>query len=117
MGRFFQVISIIDNESHTGVLEVSEREWVLIDEVSAGIQAEILRGLLEANGITVWLNQEGAGRAYGITIPALGAVQILVPSDVEKRALELLEAYYTGKLTGGDLDIMSDGTDEDIELD
>ena len=96
---------------------MSEREWVLVDEVSAGIQAEILRGLLEANGITVWLNQEGAGRAYGITIPALGAVQILVPSDVEKRALELLNAYYSGELVGQDPDVLPDEAEEDIELD
>lgn len=96
---------------------MSEREWVLVDEVSGGIQAEILRGLLEANGIPVWLNQEGAGRAYGLTIPALGAVQILVPSDVEKRALELLEAYYSGELVGEDLDELSDEAEEDIEID
>lgn len=96
---------------------MSEREWVLVDEVSGGIQAEILRGLLEANGIPVWLNQEGAGRAYGLTIPTLGAVQILVPSDVEKQALDLLEAYYKGELIDDDIDVMSDGAEEDIELD
>lgn len=96
---------------------MSEREWVLVDEVSGGLQAEILRGLLEANGIPVWLNQEGAGRAYGLTIPALGAVQILVPSDVEKQASELLEAYYSGELIGEDMDVLSDEAEEDIELD
>lgn len=96
---------------------MSERKWVLVDEVSGGIQAEILRGLLESQGIPVWLNQEGAGRAYGITLPALGSVQVLVPSDVEQRAQELLNAYYAGELTGEDLDIVNDEQDEDIDID
>jgi hypothetical protein len=98
-------------------MDVSERKWVLVDEVAGGIQAEILRGLLESQGLPVWLNQEGAGKAYGITLPALGSVQILVPSDVEQRALELLEAYYAGDLTGEDLDMISDSTEEDIDID
>lgn len=96
---------------------MTERKWVQIDEVSGGIQAEILRGLLESQGIPVWLNQEGAGKAYGITLPALGSVQILVPSDVEKRAQELLDAYYAGELSGDDVDILPDEGDEDIEID
>lgn len=96
---------------------MSEREWVLVDEVSGGIQAEILRGLLESQGIPVWLNQEGAGKAYGITLPALGSVQILVPSDVQEQALELLNAYYADELSGDDLDTMSSEQDEDIDLD
>lgn len=96
---------------------MSERKWVMVDEVSGGIQAEILRGLLESQGIPVWLNQEGAGKAYGITLPALGSVQILVPSDVEQRALELLNAYYAGELSDSELDVLSDQPDEDIEID
>lgn len=96
---------------------MSERKWVMVDEVSGGIQAEILRGLLESQGIPVWLNQEGAGKAYGITLPALGSVQILVPSDFERHALELLNAYYAGELSDGELDVISDQQDEDIEID
>jgi hypothetical protein len=107
----------LERISKEGETNVSERKWVLVDEVSGGIQAEILRGLLESQGISVWLNQEGAGKAYGITLPALGSVQILVPSDVEQRALELLNAYYAGELTGEDLNMISDDSDEDIELD
>jgi hypothetical protein len=74
---------------------VSERKWVMVDEVSGGIQAEILRGLLESQGIPVWLNQEGAGKAYGITLPALGS----------------------GELSDSELDVISDQPDEDLEID
>lgn len=96
---------------------MAEKKWVLVDEVSGGIQAEILRGLLESQDIPVWLNQEGAGKAYGITLPVLGSVQLLVPSDVEQRARELLDAYYAGELADGDMDIIGDETNEDIEID
>jgi len=98
-------------------MDVDERKWVLVDEVSGGIQAEILRGLLESQGIPVWLNQEGAGKAYGITLPALGSVQVLVPSDVEQPARELLNAYYAGELENDDMDIIGKESDEDIEID
>jgi hypothetical protein len=91
---------------------MSEREWVVVDEVSADGQAEILRGWLEAQGITVWLNQEGAGKAIGITLPRLGRVQILVPSDQSDNASELLEAYYSNTL---DIDEnVTDDIDDDI---
>jgi hypothetical protein len=113
--RSYQEIS--KTTSKEGEVNVSERKWVLVDEVSGGIQAEILRGLLESRGIPVWLNQEGAGKAYGITLPALGSVQILVPSDVEESALELLKAYYANELSGEDLDTMTSEPDEDSEID
>ncbi len=77
---------------------MTAHEWVVVDEVSGDIIAEILRGLLEAQGIEVWLNQEGAGRAYGIQIPALGAVQLLTPEDQADRARQILDAYYTNQL-------------------
>lgn len=70
--------------------------WVVLDEVPGMLQAEILRGMLEAQEIPSVLSQEGAGRAIGITIGTLGAVQILVPSKELERAQEILEAYYAG---------------------
>jgi hypothetical protein len=73
-----------------------EEKWELIDEVAGDIQAEMLRGLLEAQGFKVWLSQEGAGRAYGLTLSTLGAVQILVPSDSAAPARQILDDYYAG---------------------
>lgn len=73
-----------------------EQNWEVIDEVAGDIQAEMLRGLLEAQGFRVWLSQEGAGRAYGLTLSKLGAVQILVPSDSAESARHVLDDYYAG---------------------
>jgi hypothetical protein len=70
-------------------------DWIVLDEVPGMMQAELLRGLLEAQEIPTVLSQEGAGRAMGLTIGTLGAVQILVPSKDQERAREVLEAYYS----------------------
>ncbi len=75
---------------------MTEQEWVLVDTVQGQLQAEILRGLLEAQGIMVWLNAQGAARAYAVSVGTLGAVEILVPSSAVEQAKQTLEAYYRG---------------------
>ena len=81
-----------------------EESWVIVAEVYGEIQAELLRGLLEAQGIPVTLNQEGAGRAYGLNVGPLGMVQIMVPSHHSSEARQVLEDYQSGKFSedGGD---------------
>jgi hypothetical protein len=60
-------------------LYINDQEWVIIEEIQGELQAQLLRGLLESQGIPVKLNQEGAGRAFGLTVwtpgccPNLGA--------------------------------------------
>jgi Putative prokaryotic signal transducing protein len=75
---------------------MDEEEWVLVDKVHGQLQAEILKGLLEAQGFMVWLNQEGAAHAYAVVIGTLGMVEILVPSSVVEKARQVLDAYYRG---------------------
>ena len=75
-----------------------DEKWVVIDEVAGELQAEILRGFLEAQEIPVWASQEGAGRVYALGIGDLGRVQLLVPSSYVEKARLLLDDYYTGKL-------------------
>jgi len=76
---------------------MSEENWVMVYETNGPVEAELLRGLLEANQIPVFLSQEGAGKAYGITIGRLGRVQILVPeskSELARQTIADLEAGY-----------------------
>ncbi len=73
-----------------------DEEWVLLDRAQGQLQAEILKGLLEAQGIMVWLNQEGAAHAYAIEIGSLGTVEILVPSSMVLEARQILEEYNRG---------------------
>lgn len=78
-----------------------DTHWEKVDETQGSLQAELLRGLLEAQGISVYLSQEGAGRAYGLTVGALGMVEILVPAEQVEAALQILRAYYAGEFTDG----------------
>ena len=75
---------------------MADDEWVLVDKVQGQLQAEILKGLLEAQGVTVWLNAQGAAHAYAVSVGTLGAVELLVPSSAVNQARQILEAYYRG---------------------
>jgi len=83
---------------------MSEIQWEVVDEVAGDLQAELLRGLLEARGIEAWLSQEGIGHSvYPVTVGPLSKVQILVPSEQSQTARMILEEYYSGKLDDIDL--------------
>ncbi len=92
---------------------MSDEHWEVADEVAGELQAELLRGLLEAQGIRVWLSQEGAGRAYGFSFGRLGRVQILVPSDSVEKARGIIEDFYTQESKP---DIPTRLDDEDVDL-
>lgn len=77
--------------------------WEVVESVQGQLQAEIFRGLLEAQGLHVWLNQEGAGAAYGINVGPLGTVEILVPSSELEQARQILDAYYEGEFEEEDM--------------
>jgi hypothetical protein len=77
---------------------MNDEKWELLEEAPSPFQAEIIRGLLEAQDIPSILLQEGVGRAVGFTVGPLGVVQILVPTSEMERAEVVLNDYYTGKL-------------------
>jgi hypothetical protein len=83
---------------------MTDEEWILVDTVQGQLQAEILRGLLEAQGIRVWMNQQGAAHAYAVNIGTLGAVELLVPTNSVDQARQVLEAYYRGDFENMELD-------------
>jgi hypothetical protein len=94
---------------------MSEENWEVIGEVAGDLQAEMLRGLLEAQGYKVWLSQEGAGKAYGLTLSTLGAVQILVPSESADRARLIMDDYYAGLYENEDIQPDNNGSQADQE--
>lgn len=75
-------------------------EWEVIEEVAGAMQAEVVRGFLEAQGVPTVLSQEGAGSVYAMTVGVLGRVQILVPPDQVARARQILADYYAGAYEG-----------------
>lgn len=57
---------------------------------SGQIQAHIIKGKLESEGIPVLLQYES--QILGITVDGLGAVRIMVPENLAERAREIIAA-------------------------
>ena len=68
-------------------------------EATGMVEAEILRGYLEAQGIAVWLSHEAASTAYGLGVGPMATVQLLVKSPHLQAARQALEDYRSGKLS------------------
>lgn len=80
-----------------------ESNWVVVETVAGDLQAEVLRGLLEAQGVPAILSQEGAGHSlFPVTVGKFGEVQILVPTDQLEEARSILEDYSSGKFSSTD---------------
>jgi len=54
------------------------------------MEAQIIKGRLESEGIPVLLRYESAGLVYGLTIDGLGEVKIMVPRHLAEEAKEIL---------------------------
>jgi len=76
---------------------MSKKNWKKIEQAPDAIQAEVLRGFLEAQGFTVHISREGYQTAIGITGHPVTNIQILVPEDQAKDAKQTLLDYYAGK--------------------
>jgi hypothetical protein len=87
--------------------------WVVLERLPGDLNIEILRGLLEAQGVPVYLAQEGAARAIGLTAGPLATVEVMVPAEHADDARRILEDYRMGRLeTDEELD---DGSTEPID--
>ena len=73
---------------------MEELKWGLLTEVSGRMEADVLKGYLEAEGIQVELFQEAVGHhIYPVTIDGLGRVQLFVPKEQFAEAQEILAEY------------------------
>ena len=75
---------------------MSNQKWTVAAKVAGELQAEIIRGLLEAQGIPVHLALEGAARAIGITAGPLGEAEIMVPEQKLQQALKVIAGFRAG---------------------
>lgn len=77
-----------------------DRALKVVASVAGRMEAEIIRGMLEARGIEVVLSQESAATAYGISVGALARVDVMVPTDQAKSAESALDEYFSGGRPG-----------------
>lgn len=84
-------------------------EWTQLTIVEGSAQAEILRGLLEAQEIPVILSQEGVAHfAYSVSVGPLSEVEVLVPSGKIEAARQVFNEYWLGTSAAG---AQPEGTD------
>jgi hypothetical protein len=86
---------------------MSEPNWVSVTTVQGELQAELLRGLLKAQGIVVQLSEEGVARVYGFTVGPLAEVDLLVPENQLQEAQKVIADYQSGKF-----EVLGDQMDE-----
>jgi hypothetical protein len=92
---------------------MTELRWEVVEVISGDIEAELLRGLLEAQEIPVMLSKEGAGHALGLQIGPLSEIQILVPSTRREEARQILAVYYAGGYASGEGSTQDQDASED----
>ena len=71
-----------------------ERVWIANGEM----QAQQVRGFLEASGIATLERGEALRHTHGLTIDGLGAVEIYVSAADAERARSLIESAEAGRL-------------------
>ena len=54
------------------------------------LQAQIVKGRVESEGVPVLLRYEGAGLIYGITVDGLGEARVMVPENLVEQAETIL---------------------------
>lgn len=71
---------------------MSTKERLVTVYTSRYMEAQIIKGRLESEGIPVLLSYESAGLIYGITIDGLGEVRVMVPENLAEEAKGILAA-------------------------
>ena len=69
---------------------MSTEEQLVTVYVARQMEAKIIKGRLESEGISVLLSYESAGLVYGITVDGLGEVKVMVPRRLAEEAKEIL---------------------------
>jgi len=69
---------------------MSSRDRLVTVYTARQMEAQIIKGRLESEGIPALLSYESAGLVYGLTIDGLGQVKIMVPEHMAGEAKEIL---------------------------
>ncbi len=72
-------------------------QYIVVDTVMGQVEAEIVRGFLNAKGIKCELSQEAIGKIFSTGLGLTGSVDILVPSQQGKQARLAIKEYHHTK--------------------
>ncbi|MGD2058946.1 MAG: DUF2007 domain-containing protein [Anaerolineales bacterium] len=74
-----------------------ETNFKVVATASGKLEADIIKGMLEAQGVEAMLSYEAAGTAYGFGVGRLARVEILVREEQAAEAESILADYQSGK--------------------
>jgi hypothetical protein len=96
-GWFKQTPKRMDDEEETSQPSTgattgggSDQEPVVVWEAANRMEAQIVKGRLESEGIPAIIRGEALGAIYGLTTGGLAATTVLVPAPLAEKALEIL---------------------------
>jgi hypothetical protein len=69
------------------------KQWKKLTFINDSVEAEMVRGLLEAQGIQVLLSKEAVGQVWGLSVGSASEVDVYVASDQFKEAQKILNTY------------------------
>ncbi len=90
-------------------------EFITVYKGQGKLDAESIRGFLEAQGIPAFLDINPLGQIYGLTVGDLGRVGVMVSAENETKARELLQAMESGEFEDEVLMGSPLGDDENVE--
>lgn len=61
------------------------------------LQAQIVKGRLESEGVPALLQYEGAGLVWGVTVDGLGEARVMVPEDLAQEAEAIVAEHEYGE--------------------
>lgn len=73
-----------------GLGYMSAKEQLVAIRTAQQMEARVIQGRLESEGIPVLLSYESAGLVYGLTVDGLGEVKVMVPEHLAARARDIL---------------------------
>lgn len=90
-------------------------EFVTVYKAHGKLVAESIKGFLEAQGIPAFLDSNALGQIYGLTVGDLGKVGVMVSTENEASARDLLQAMESGEFEDEVLMGSPLGDDENVE--
>ncbi len=77
---------------------MTEEKWIIVCRAAGMVNARIILGRLQTDGIPARLQYEAIGvLSYALDVDGLGEVQIFVPESSADQAREVLEQRFTEK--------------------
>ena len=81
---------------------MAEKEELVVVGSASQLEAEIIKGRLESEGIPALLSYDSSSLVFGLVVDGLGETKIMVPRRFAEEAREILKVKYNEYETGED---------------